>query len=216
MLSWWGILIFPALAGVYLLVRVFFVEPFDLRLERQTVSLAALAGCAGRSGAAIGGAGARAGWGGARLVHLTDLHLRHLHPDEGGRERRYQELVVRLVRAARPDLIVLTGDYMDFTSGRKDRLRWLAAELGRICPGRVCAVLGDNDLAAAAPAAAIAGALAAGGVRVLRNQGAAIAVNGSTLFIAGVDDPLSKRADLQAALADRPAGAPVALLAYAT
>jgi len=51
-------------------------------------------------------------------------------------------------------------------------------------------------------------------VHVLRNQGVVLERDGARLFLAGIDDTWTKRADLELALAERPAGVPTVLLAH--
>ena len=74
---------------------------------------------------------------GLRIAHLTDLHRSHLTSDHALRR------AVAMANASRPDLIILTGDYV--TKDPKDIapsahiLSDLRAELG------VFAVLGNHD-----------------------------------------------------------------------
>ena len=70
---------------------------------------------------------------GARIVHLTDLHLTGM----GGRERR----ALDAVREARPDLILLTGDLLDVAD--PSALQAFLAELK--APLGVIAITGDAD-----------------------------------------------------------------------
>ncbi|HLF93755.1 MAG TPA: metallophosphoesterase [Planctomycetota bacterium] len=60
-----------------------------------------------------------------RLVHLSDLHLERT----GRRERR----MIELVREAKPDLILLTGDYMNVREGAVALGEVLRA-LGEVAP----------------------------------------------------------------------------------
>jgi predicted MPP superfamily phosphohydrolase len=52
------------------------------------------------------------------------------------------------------------------------------------------------------------------GVTVLRNRGITLARETARLFLAGVDDRWTRRADLDAALSERPDGVPTVLLAH--
>jgi predicted MPP superfamily phosphohydrolase len=57
--------------------------------------------------------------------------------------------------------------------------------------------------------------LKARGARVLRNEGVVVdRGEGAKLYLAGIDDTWTKRANLDAALADRPTGVPTVLLAH--
>jgi predicted MPP superfamily phosphohydrolase len=52
------------------------------------------------------------------------------------------------------------------------------------------------------------------GVKVLRNEGVALTRGSKQAWLAAIDDTWTRRDDLAAALRDRPAGAPVILLAH--
>jgi predicted MPP superfamily phosphohydrolase len=78
-----------------------------------------------------------------RLLHISDLHVE--------RFGRREEQLLRMVRAIRPDFVLLTGDYVNLTYvddpvAHADARRVLAAlssDRGSIAPGRVYAVLGS-------------------------------------------------------------------------
>ncbi|GIV96949.1 MAG: metallophosphoesterase [Herpetosiphonaceae bacterium] len=111
---------------------------------------------------------------------------------------------------ARPDLIVMTGDFVDHL----DDLPLLIEELRGIrAPLGVFAVLGNHDYWF--DPAAIERALEDLGVRLLVNEHQIIELSGEALVLAGVDDPWYGDADLEATLADAPLPAPVILLAHA-
>lgn len=69
-----------------------------------------------------------------RIVHLSDLHLERVGPRE--------ERMVELVCQARPDLILLTGDYINVREGAAALDEVLTA-LGQIAP--VYGILGNWD-----------------------------------------------------------------------
>lgn len=78
-----------------------------------------------------------------RLLHISDLHVE--------RFGRREEQLLRMVRAISPDLILLTGDYVNLSYvddpiARADARRVLAAlssDSGSLAPGGVYAVLGS-------------------------------------------------------------------------
>ena len=152
---------------------------------------------------------------GLRVAHLSDFHLGP-HIPAG-----YLEGAVARAAAERPDLIALTGDFVDRGPdhvGRAARLfRGLAAPLG------VYAVLGNHDFAVHTPRGKrkhpdldrrIADALGTEGVTVLRNRAATVARGGGRLVVAGVDDLWSGEADVPAALGGANADTPRILLAH--
>lgn len=130
----WGLAAFFGLqlAGSALYVWGLAVEPQRLSLSRISVASPHLP------------AGARP----IRLLHLSDFHIERL--------TRREEQVLRLIETAQPDLIVITGDYLN-ASYRRDpeameQARRLLARL--TAPFGVYAVLGTPsiDLPDVAPA----------------------------------------------------------------
>ena len=153
-----------ALAGVALLLVVYWmayhVGPNDLRISRYTLQLPGP------------GLGRR-----VRLVHVSDL--------QAWRVGRYETRVLRQVMALRPDLLALTGDYVQ-DRGLRERAeiaRDLRDELRRqgvAAPLGAFAVWGNTDrfsrhLFDGLP------------IRVLEDEGAVVDLpGGRTLGIAGV------------------------------
>lgn len=137
---------------------------------------------------------------GLRLVLLSDLHL---GPDV---DREHVDRAVDLALDVEPDLILLAGDFVSEPQAIpacEDAVSRLRA------PGGVFACLGNHDHWTAPDH--VADALTEAGVEVLRNRAAEV-VDG--LWLAGVDDVWEEKADLDAALAPVPPGAPVVLLAH--
>lgn len=148
-----------------------------------------------------------------RVVQISDLHF---GPYTGAPELR---AAVEAANAAAPDLVVLTGDFVTSTWlwkwGKRDAsqaepcaeiLRELRARHG------VYAVLGNHDWAT--DAGFVAGALQSAGIRVLRNEAAAIENGGGRVWLAGVDGAFYGHADLGRTLAGVPSGEGVILLAH--
>ena len=111
-----------------------------------------------------------------RVVQLSDLHLGHATDPA-----LLQQAVAR-VRALRPDLVVMTGDYLNRSLDRAADLRRLAAELPRPC----LATLGNHDYWSGAQG--VRAALRRAGVQVLTNQSQTIRGPGWQLTVVGVDD----------------------------
>jgi len=134
-----------------------------------------------------------------RIAALADLHTSapHITVD------KVRE-IVRSVNAARPDLIVLLGDYVihGVVGGRFVAIEPTAAVLRDLqAPLGVFAVLGNHDWWYDGP-------------RVLEDTAAEVAVRGRPLWIAGVSDARTRPAAIARALAPVPEGAPVIVLTH--
>jgi predicted MPP superfamily phosphohydrolase len=144
---------------------------------------------------------------GLRIALVSDLHAGAPHVDEGRIER-----VVAAVRAQRPDLVLLLGDYVDreVRFGSVVAPEAVAARLGELrAPLGVVAVLGNHDWRYDGPR--VAAALAATGIPVLENDAVPA---GETLWVAGVADNRHRRPEVDDALRDVPDGAPVILMSH--
>ena len=139
---------------------------------------------------------------GLRIAHLTDFHGgEHLPP-------HYLLEVVDRTMALKPDLIALTGDFVHKGYRHVDDV---ARELGALrAPLGVYAVLGNHDYSIRNAFGfrrhphlhtAVADALTASGVRVLRNETAVLRRGDSALLLTGVDDLWSRECDPDRAFA---------------
>lgn len=138
---------------------------------------------------------------GFRIAQLTDLHLRPVTTLENIRA------AVALANSLKPDLTVLTGDYV---TDRAEDIDELAPVLGQLNARHgVFAALGNHDLWTNAEV--VRGSLERAGVPVLVNSGFALPVG---VYVAGVDDAWSGQPDLYAALAGNTAHQPTVLLAH--
>ncbi len=140
---------------------------------------------------------------GLRIAHLSDFHLGPVY------SRSVLRRALRIVSDFQPDLICLTGDFVDTLDDLpllRTMLKDLAAPLG------VYACLGNHDYWD--DPAAIALALDALGISVLVNEYRVIEQDGRRLVVAGVADPWQADADLDLALLGVPAELPVLLLAH--
>ena len=141
---------------------------------------------------------------GYRIVQMTDLHCGRFVP--GSFIARW----VEQVNALAPDLIVLTGDYI--AAGTQYIQELADALSGLSAPDGVVAVLGNHDYFGDSERLVLA--LKGAGIEVLRNQGRVLNPYKSPLFLAGVDDTWTDRANMKLALAERPQGVPTLLLAH--
>jgi predicted MPP superfamily phosphohydrolase len=145
-----------------------------------------------------------------RIAALADLHTGspHITVEKLGE-------IVAMTNGARPDLIVLLGDYVihGVVGGRLVDIEATAAVLRDLqAPLGVFAVLGNHDWWYDGPRTTRA--LEAVGIRVLEDAAAAVTVRGRPLWIAGVSDARVRPADVGRALAPVPAGAPVLVLTH--
>jgi uncharacterized protein len=127
---------------------------------------------------------------GLRLAQLSDIHHSpFLHQSEIGE-------AVRRVNALQPDVVVLTGDYV---SHSREYIGACAAALGQLrAPLGVFAVLGNHDHWTDGPL--MAKALCAQKIRVLTNENLKLEVGSAHIRLLGVDDLLTKHANLPQAL----------------
>jgi len=159
--------------------------------------------------------GLPAGFHGVKIAHLTDFHFGP-HIPAG-----YIEDAVERTLAEQPDVIALTGDFID--RGRMHVAK--AAKLFRPlrAPLGVFAVLGNHDFAVHTSRGVrrhpdlhreVADALAVEGVTVLRNRAVRFDRDGGGLVVAGVDDLWSREADPDAALGGECPETPRVVLAH--
>jgi predicted MPP superfamily phosphohydrolase len=123
---------------------------------------------------------------GFTIVQLSDIHIGAFVGDAE------LNAGLDLVRRARPDLIVLTGDLLDHDARLAERLGRFVRQLTPLAREGVVAITGNHDFyAGVEPTVA---ALHAAGARVLRNAGEVIGgAQGFSLL--GVDDIWAKRFD---------------------
>jgi len=123
-----------------------------------------------------------------RVAHLTDMHVGLVTPMKVQRE------AIAIVNRERPDLVVLTGDFVCHTHA------WLE-DLSDVLRGLevpAFAVLGNHDYWAGAQGVRVA--LKRGGVELLSNQNTVLTVRGERLQLVGLDDAYTGHADRRKAL----------------
>jgi uncharacterized protein len=149
---------------------------------------------------------------GFRIVQLTDIHF---GPNIG---RKHVRKCVELTRELKPDLVVLTGDFVAHPFGKDQGDE--GARFAEPCADVLVelkdvpqlAILGNHDHWNNPEI--VHSALSARGITVLRNSSTAIEVGRKRLWIAGVDDVFERKADLPATLARIPPGETTILLAH--
>ena len=148
---------------------------------------------------------------GFSIVQLTDFHHGDFTSDE------FVRCVVEKALQLSPDLIVLTGDTQTHREDIEPMSRMLAPLgewSGRERQGLgALAVLGNHDRFDESRAH-VTDALRRAGIRVLHNEHIALERDGARLYIAGVADPWSLRADMDLTMHGIPGGSCTVLLAH--
>ncbi len=140
-----------------------------------------------------------------RLAGLTLAFISDLHFTEANRD--LMRRTVECVMAAKPDLILLGGDYV---SRRNFPQRHLMAVLGGLsAPLGVYAILGNHDVNFREP---VQQGLRQAGISTLVNASVPLNLNGRTFWLAGLDDPVRGQPDLPRTLAGT--AAPTLLLSH--
>jgi uncharacterized protein len=125
---------------------------------------------------------------------------------------------IPMVNELRPDMIVLTGDFVTKpTFGSDEKAAFEADPCARVlrqlsAPYGLWAVLGNHD--AGTDYRHVTEALQSQGIRVLANQSAPIERDGGRFWLAGVTDVLSHSADLPKTLHNVPSTEAAILLAH--
>ncbi len=182
--------VIAALGFVFLLVVGYatLIEPYWLEVVRIPVQSAHLPN----------------EFAGISVAQLSDFHLGHSNNQAKLHAAFDQVLTLR------PDLILLTGDFVTTVRAGEDQV--LEAEMGRLsAPLGVFAILGNHDWWS--DPEAVAGALRRAGVTLLDNSNARLDLHGASLYLAGLED-IYINPDLAQALSGVPADAPVLLMAH--
>jgi hypothetical protein len=123
--------------------------------------------------------------------------------------------IVALTNGARPDLIMLAGDYVihDVIGGRFVEPEEIGRRLGDLsAPMGVVGVLGNHDWWF--DGARVRRSLEAAGITVLEDAALEVSSGDCRFWIAGVGDYWEARHDVAGALRSVPAGAPVLVLTH--
>lgn len=148
--------------------------------------------------------GLHAALDGFKIVQLSDIHFLPFTQID------LVEQAVAKARVLKPDLMVLTGDFVtheaDTIFGMVEALAQLDAKYG------VFAILGNHD--ARAGTRIVRHGIEEAGITVLYNRGFTFDVGHGQLNLAGVDDCIWGHPDIHAALGNLHADAPTILLAH--
>ena len=113
---------------------------------------------------------------GFKIVQLSDFHGAELVTD-----------IVETVREQKPDIIVLTGDFIT-DEGDLPAVEQLVSQLSDIC--EVYFISGNHDFASGR-IAELSDILSSCGVKYLKNEYVTIQRGGESIVLAGVEDPNS-------------------------
>jgi uncharacterized protein len=186
-LAWYAALASVALLAIFLGGWAFWYEPSSLRVVRHKLFLA-------RADAAP--------LSGLRIAVLSDIHAGAPYIDNDKLEK-----IVRQTNRERPDLILLTGDYVVngvFGGARvpidqvSPYLKQLHARLG------VFAVIGNHDRWNGAMR--VTDALQKAGITVLENRWVLVRDRGEAIYLAGIGDAATPAARPKLALSGIPQG----------
>ncbi len=132
------------------------------------------------------------GFDGMRVAQLSDIHMDHFT------EPFFLRRVIDRINQEKPDAVFLTGDFVtsDKAPDRDaEEAAWQCAGiLKELACKSIYAVLGNHDIAAGA--AEVESALRGSGIEVLRNSYLPIERGGGRVWLAGLDDPLEGRPDI--------------------
>ncbi|MDD2335116.1 MAG: metallophosphoesterase [Geobacteraceae bacterium] len=177
-----------AVCGVLVFVYATAIEPNWIAVKKVVINDSALA----------------KSLSGLRVVQVSDIHIRK---DLSFRDRQ----LISKINALHPDLLFITGDFlenMDELPALNNMLREITARYG------VYGVTGNTDYHRF-NIDGLVRELSLTGLTMLRNEHRQIDLpNGKKLWLAGVDDPVTRRDDLTKALSGIPDGEPVLLLAH--
>lgn len=171
-----------------LLIDGIVVEPAQLQVTKYQVTLPRLAPA----------------FDGLRVVQLSDLHCGPSFFNNAHIRRAVEQ-----ANAFHPDLVLLTGDYVNRSGSIEHCARLLSGLHARY---GIVAVLGNHDYWT--DPIAITRALQSVGITVLNNEAVAFRRGKSRLWIAGLDDAWEGQPNIARATQSIPSGEPVILLVH--
>lgn len=137
-----------------------------------------------------------------RVAHLTDMHVGLVTPF------KVQLAAIEVTNRERPDVVVITGDFVCHSHAYLEDLAWLMKRI----EAPVFGVLGNHDYWAGGPQ--VQRALRRAGVEVLSNANTTIPIGGQRLQLIGLDDAYTGHADRRKALKGLKKGVPTLGLSH--
>ncbi|MCK4891439.1 MAG: metallophosphoesterase, partial [Candidatus Pacebacteria bacterium] len=168
-----ALLILSFLISLIILIWYSFIfEPNNIQIERISIAIENLP----------------EEFEGAKIVHLTDFHSKNF----GEREKRVLEILEDLD----PDLVFITGDFIDHTTKDINSCQEFWRELGNRYQGRIFGVLGNHEYwIDHIDASSIKNLLEESGIVILSNKNEKISRDDEYIYLIGVDDPDTGRDD---------------------
>jgi uncharacterized protein len=123
-----------------------------------------------------------------RIAHLTDLHVGRVTP------MKVQKAAVELTNAEKPDVVLITGDFVCHSKFFLDELEEIIGSF----EAPVIGVLGNHDHWSGAKE--VKRALERAGAEILANQSTVITLRHQRLQVVGLDDAYTGHADREAAV----------------
>ena len=149
---------------------------------------------------------------GFRIAQISDIHFGPFMGKNGVKR------ALEVLRPFHPDVVLLTGDFVSHpVTGRHGPAGARNAEpcadaLVEWKESPLVAILGNHDHWNGAEI--VAGALRERGIELLRNTAMPIERNDRRIWLAGVDDALTRAADLEQTTRDVPSGETTVLLSH--
>ena len=151
---------------------------------------------------------------GMRIVQLSDIHM------DNFTEPFFLRRVIDRINELKPDAVFLTGDFVTSGEAPNSLAHEAVWKCAAILKGLQCqsmyAVLGNHDVSTGA--AEISSALRGSGVQVLRNSYLPLERGSGRLWLAGLDDPLDGKPNLDLTIPEKIRSVhnePVVLLCHA-
>lgn len=172
-----------AIAGIAIAIHARFIHPFRFRVTQIVVPLPR----------------AHANLDGVRIAFVTDTHVGPSFPAD-----KLQPIVAAL-RRERPDILLLGGDFISESPRFLDSAIPMLGDMVPTARYGAFAVLGNHDVSNIR--GRVAPALREIGVRLLENEAACIETDRGEIWIAGIDDAMLGKPDVEAAFQQVPSDA---------
>ena len=180
-------LVFPIILGWY----SFSSEPNNIQIEKISIEIKNLP----------------ESFDGIKIVHLTDFHSFDFNKRE--------KMVLEIISGLSPDFVFITGDFIDYKTKDIEAVQEFWQEMGDQYQGNIFGVLGNHEYRNKnTDIDSLKEALKKSGITVLDNENQKIYKAEEYIYLVGVDDPHTGRADLEKALADTEEDVPKILLAH--